>query len=75
MSGEEAEEGIAIVPSFGLPACRSRKVVMSQLIKPVVRFDFHLISNCGKELPPGADGFNSFLKSHIATWAGYAGVL
>lgn len=71
----EAEEGVAIVPSFGLPACRNRKVVMSQLINPVVRFEFHLISNRAKELPPGADEFTSFLKSYIATWAGRAGVL
>ena len=71
----EAEEGIAIIPSFGLPACRNRKVVMSQLINPVARFDFHLISNRAKELPPGADEFIEFLKSYIATWAGRAGVL
>lgn len=71
----EAEEGIAIIPSFGMPACRNRKVVMSQLINPVARFDFHLISNRAKELPPGANDFASFLKSYIATWAGRAGVL
>jgi len=71
----EAEEGIAIIPSFGMPACRNRKVVMSQLINPVVRFDFHIISRRGRELAPGADEFSSFLKSYIATWAGRAGVL
>jgi DNA-binding transcriptional LysR family regulator len=71
----EADEGIAIIPSFGMPACRNRKVVMSQLINPVVRFDFHMISRRGKELPPGAQDFTSFLKSYIATWAGRAGVL
>jgi LysR family transcriptional regulator, carnitine catabolism transcriptional activator len=71
----EAEEGIAIIPSFGLPACRNRKVVMSQLINPVARLDFHLISNRAKELPPEAEEFISFLKSYIATWAGRAGVL
>jgi LysR family transcriptional regulator, carnitine catabolism transcriptional activator len=71
----EAEEGIAIIPSFGMPACRNRKVVMSQLINPVVRFDFHIISRRGRELPPGTDEFTSFLKSYIATWAGRAGVL
>jgi LysR family carnitine catabolism transcriptional activator len=71
----EAEQGIAIIPSFGMPACRNRNVVMSQLINPVVRFDFHLISSRGRELPPGADEFTSFLKSYIATWAGRAGVL
>jgi LysR family carnitine catabolism transcriptional activator len=71
----EAEEGIAIIPSFGMPACRNRKVVMSQLINPVVRFDFHMISRRGRELPPGAVEFTSFLKSYIALWAGRAGVL
>jgi LysR family carnitine catabolism transcriptional activator len=71
----EAGEGIAIIPSFGMPACRNRKVTMSQLINPVVRFDFHLISGRGRELPPGADEFASFLKSYVATWAGRAGVL
>jgi LysR family transcriptional regulator, carnitine catabolism transcriptional activator len=71
----EAEEGIAIIPSFGLPACRNRKVVTSRLVSPVASLEFHLISNRGKELPPGADEFTSFLKSHIATWAGRAGVL
>jgi LysR family transcriptional regulator, carnitine catabolism transcriptional activator len=71
----EAEEGIAIIPSFGMPACRNRKIVMSQLINPVVRFDFHMISRRGRELPPGAVEFTSFLKSYIALWAGRAGVL
>ena len=71
----EAEEGIAIIPSFGMPACRNRKVTMSQLINPVVRFDFHLISGRGKELPAEAAQFTSFLKSYIATWAGRSGVL
>jgi LysR family carnitine catabolism transcriptional activator len=71
----EAEEGIAIIPSFGMPACRNRKVVMSQLINPVARFDFHLISRRGTDLPPGAEEFASFLKSYVATWAGRAGVL
>jgi LysR family transcriptional regulator, carnitine catabolism transcriptional activator len=71
----EAEEGIAIIPSFGMPACRNRKVVVSQLINPVARLDFHLISSRGKELPPEAQEFTSFLKSYIATWAGRAGVL
>jgi len=48
---------------------------MSQLITPVVRFEFHLIGNHAKELPPGADEFTAYLKSCIATWAGRSGVL
>jgi DNA-binding transcriptional LysR family regulator len=71
----EAQEGIAIIPSFGLPACRNRRVVMSQLINPVVNLEFYQISNRGKKLPPGADEFTAFLKSYIARWAGRAGVL
>jgi LysR family transcriptional regulator, carnitine catabolism transcriptional activator len=71
----EADEGIAIIPSFGMPACRNRQVVVSQLVNPVARFDFHLISRRGRDLPPGADEFTSFLKSYIAIWAGRAGVL
>jgi LysR family transcriptional regulator, carnitine catabolism transcriptional activator len=71
----EADEGIAIIPSFGLPACRKRKVVMSRLIHPVVDLEFYQISNRGKKLPPAADEFTAFLKSYIARWAGRAGVL
>jgi LysR family carnitine catabolism transcriptional activator len=71
----EADEGIAIIPSFGQPVCRNRKVVMSRLIDPVVNLEFHQISNRGKKLPPGADEFTAFLKTYIARWAGRAGVL
>ncbi|HTT41597.1 MAG TPA: LysR family transcriptional regulator substrate-binding protein [Steroidobacteraceae bacterium] len=71
----EAEEGIAVIPSFGIPACRNRKVIVSQLVDPVARFDFHLISRRGRALPEGADEFTAFLKSYIAVWAGRAGVL
>jgi LysR family transcriptional regulator, carnitine catabolism transcriptional activator len=71
----EAEEGIAVIPSFGMPACRNRKITISQLVNPVVRFDFHLISSRARELPAGADEFMSFLKSYVATWAGRTGVL
>jgi LysR family transcriptional regulator, carnitine catabolism transcriptional activator len=71
----EAEEGIAIIPSFGIPACRNRKVAVSPLINPVVRFDFHMASPRGRELPPEAAEFTAFLKRYIAGWAGRAGVL
>jgi LysR family transcriptional regulator, carnitine catabolism transcriptional activator len=71
----EADEGIAIIPSFGMPACRNRKVTVSQLVQPVAHLDFHLISSRGKEIPPEAEEFTAFLKSYIATWAGRSGVL
>jgi len=71
----EAGEGIAIVPSFGLPACRSRQVTMSMLVEPVVTLEFHQISHGGRKLPEEASEFSIFLKKHIATWAGEAGIL
>lgn len=71
----EAGEGVAIIPSFALPACRNRKVVMSKLINPVVNVDFCRISLKGKRLPRGADDFTSFLQGYIARWAGRAGIL
>jgi LysR family transcriptional regulator, carnitine catabolism transcriptional activator len=71
----EAGEGSGIVPSWALAACRNRKVVTSRLINPVVNLDFYQISDRGKQLPPGANDFTSFLQSYIARWAGRAGIL
>jgi LysR family carnitine catabolism transcriptional activator len=71
----EAGEGIAVIPSFGLPACRNRRVVMIRLVNPVATLDFHQIRNRGRKLPPAAEEFTSFLQNYIARWAGRAGVL
>jgi LysR family carnitine catabolism transcriptional activator len=71
----EAGEGVAVIPSYGLPVCRSRQVVMTRLINPTVNLEFAQIRARGKLLPPGAEDFTTFLQGHIATWAGRAGVL
>ena len=71
----EADEGIAIIPSYGLAACRNRRVTMIPLINPVVSLEFCQISNRGKKLSSGAIEFTTFLKSYIARWAGRAGVM
>jgi len=71
----EAEQGIAIIPSFGLPACRSRKVAMSELVDPTVNLEFYEISSRGKKLPEDAAEFSVFLKKYIARWACEAGAL
>lgn len=71
----EAGEGIAIIPSFGLPACRNRKVTMSELVDPVVTLEFYEVSNRGTKLAQEAGEFSSFLKRHIARWAGDTGIL
>jgi DNA-binding transcriptional LysR family regulator len=71
----EAGEGIAVVPSYALPACRNRRVIMSRLINPKVILDFYQVRNRGKKLPPVADEFAAFLQGYIARWVGRAGVL
>ena len=71
----EAGEGIAIIPSFGLPACRNRKVSMSELVEPVVTLEFYEVSNRGAKLAQEAAEFSSFLKRYIARWAGETGIL
>jgi len=70
----EAGEGVAIIPSYGLPACRSRKLAMSRLVNPVVPLDFSQIRLGGRKLPE-AEEFTSFLQSYIASWAGRSGIL
>lgn len=71
----EAGKGLAIVPSFAIPACRRRRVLISHLTNPVVSLDFYHITNRGRKLPPDAEGFTSFLKGYVARWAGRSGVL
>src|SRR5215470_2772827 len=55
----EAGEGVAIVPSFSLPACRNRRVIVSRLINPRVTLDFHQIRHRGRKLSPIADEFTT----------------
>jgi LysR family carnitine catabolism transcriptional activator len=71
----EAGQGVAIIPSHGLPACRTRKLVLSRLVNPVVPLDFSEIRRGGRKLPAVADDFTSFLQSYIARWAGRSGIL
>jgi LysR family transcriptional regulator, carnitine catabolism transcriptional activator len=71
----EAEEGVAVIPSFGLPAFRNRKVTMSELVDPVVGLEFYEICSRERKLPPEASEFSAFLKRYIARWAGEAGAV
>ena len=70
----EANEGIAVIPSFGMLACRNRKVTMSALIDPVVDLDFYQISHRGSHLSADAKEFSRFLKMYLANWAGSSSV-
>ena len=71
----EAGHGAAIIPSFGIPAGRNRRVVLTRLINPVVPIDFHQIRSRAAKLPAGADAFTAHLQDYIARWAGRAGIL
>jgi LysR family carnitine catabolism transcriptional activator len=70
----EADEGIAVIPSFGMALCKDREIVMSRLVNPVVTMDFHQITQRGRSLPEGADEFISFLKTYVAGWAARNGI-
>ncbi len=61
----EADEGIAVVPYISPMAFRNRSIVTSRLINPVIEAEYHLISNRGKKLPPGAEEFTEFLQSYF----------
>lgn len=50
----EADQGVAVIPSFGLPACRNRKVTMSELIEPLIALEFYEISSRARKLPAEA---------------------
>jgi len=68
-------EGVAIIPSLGLAACRSRNISMNELVEPIVTQEFYEISNRGARAPEEAAEFSVFLKKYIASWAGEAGLL
>ena len=65
----EAGLGVAVIPSFGVMASRSRKVRVSKL-EPEVTLDFYEISNRGRKLPPEASEFASYLRTYLARRVG-----
>jgi LysR family carnitine catabolism transcriptional activator len=71
----EADEGVGVIPSFGLSLCKHREIVMSRLVDPVVSMEFHQITQRGRSLPEGADEFMGFLKTYIAGWAARLGTV
>jgi len=68
----EARAGVAVIPSFAAPACRSERIAMSPLAEPVVPVDLFQIVDRGRKLPQGTAQFNEFLKGYIAQWAAAA---
>jgi DNA-binding transcriptional LysR family regulator len=66
----EVGEGVGIVPSCALPACRDQRIAMSRLINPVVPLDFYQIRHAGRKLPLVAEEFTSLLQSYVSNWSG-----
>jgi LysR family carnitine catabolism transcriptional activator len=71
----EAGEGIAVVPSFALPECQRRGLLISSLVNPTVHLDFYQIRKGGRKLSPVAEEFTAFLKNYIVEWAGKSGLV
>jgi len=71
----EAGQGVAIIPSYGLPACRRRKLATIRLVNPMVPLELSQIRRGGKKLPDVAEDFTSFLQTYMASWAGSSGIL
>ena len=70
----EAGEGVAIVPSFVLPASRNPRIAMNRLTNPVVQLDFHQIRRGGRKLAAVPEAFSSFLQTYLGDWAKRSGV-
>jgi DNA-binding transcriptional LysR family regulator len=66
----EAGEGVAIVPSFALPECRSRGLMINPLVNPRVHLDFYQIRKAGRKFSSVTEEFTAFLKNYIISWAG-----
>jgi DNA-binding transcriptional LysR family regulator len=64
-----AGAGVAVIPTFAAPVCRSHGLAMWPLQDPVVPVELYEITDRGRKLPQGAAEFNEFLKGYIAQWA------
>ena len=71
----EAGQGMALIPSFGLPMARQRKLAVTQMVGPTAYLDFHQITNRAKPPSPDAVEFSAFLKTYVSRWAGRSGVV
>jgi DNA-binding transcriptional LysR family regulator len=65
----EIGAGVAVIPTFAIPACLGHKVSMHPLIEPSVPVGLFEIVDRGRKLPPGAGEFGEFLRRYIARWA------
>lgn len=65
----EVGAGVAVIPTFAIPACRGHKVTLHRLADPEIPVELVQIMGRGRKLPQGAEDFTAFLKRYIADWA------
>jgi LysR family transcriptional regulator, carnitine catabolism transcriptional activator len=61
----EVGSGVAVVPSFVMPACEKRAVAAHALVSPHVSGSVYWLVNRARKLPEGAESFNEFLKDYL----------
>ena len=62
----EVGAGVAIVPSFVIPACVKRGIVAHALVAPHVEGNVYWLTSRSRRLPEGTEGFNTFLKDWMS---------
>ena len=65
----EIGSGVAVLPTFAIPACRGHKVMTQPLEDPSIPIDLLQIVSRGRKLPASAEDFTAFLKHAVANWA------
>jgi LysR family transcriptional regulator, carnitine catabolism transcriptional activator len=65
----EVGAGVAVMPTYAMPACLKRKVAVCALVDPVVSGNLYWIVSRGRKLTPDADGFSAFLKQYMSGWS------
>ena len=65
----EVGAGVAVVPSFVMPACAKRGIVAHALVAPQVAGHIYWLVSRSRRLPEGTEGFNAFLKQYMSALA------
>jgi DNA-binding transcriptional LysR family regulator len=62
----EVGAGLAVVPSFAMPACAKRGLTALALVSPQVTGNVYWLVSRSRRLPEGTESFNIFLKDFLS---------
>src|SRR5690348_5471801 len=65
----EVGAGVAVVPSFVMPACAKRAITIHELVGPRVTGNVYWLAHRARKLPEGSEGFHHFLRQFMSTLA------